>query len=189
MLGKNPDSGNELTAWHIEIEDFDSGDIFNGKFILGDAGSIGTWRYKYVGNWETDNKNGWQPEYQVNETPMTANQLAALNSGVTKEKLNTFITSESLDSKLEDLTPKLDYEQIYTFDENLIALKTNKSQYWVANTPEPSISFDNDESGKLREAIFIIDTSSYMPSYIDWNFNVHAKNDLDVEVGKNVYFI
>jgi hypothetical protein len=71
----------------------------------------------------------------------------------------------------------------------LLALNTNKSQYWVANHPEPSISFNRDESGKLREAIFIIDTSSYMPSYIDWNFNVHAKNDLDVEVGKNVYFI
>jgi hypothetical protein len=118
MMSKSPDSGNEFTSWRItEIEDFDSGDLFDGKFILGDANSsIGTWRYKYVGNWEIDNKNGWQLEYQVNETPMTANQLAALNSGVTKEKLNTFITPESLDSKLEDLTPKLDYEQIYTYD-------------------------------------------------------------------------
>jgi hypothetical protein len=118
MMAKSTDSGNEFASWRItEIEDFDSGDLFDGKFILGDAtSSIGTWRYKYVGNWEIDNKNGWQLEYQVNETPMTANQLAALNSGVTKEKLNTFITPESLDSKLEDLTPKLDYEQIYTYD-------------------------------------------------------------------------
>lgn len=44
---------------------------------------VGTWRFKYAGIWSTDGKNGWNPEYQVNETPLTAVQLAALNSGVT----------------------------------------------------------------------------------------------------------
>ena len=43
----------------------------------------GTWRFKYTGNWSVDGKAGWHPEYQVNETPMTAEQLAALNSGIT----------------------------------------------------------------------------------------------------------
>lgn len=43
----------------------------------------GTWRFKYSGTWATDGKNGWLPEYQVNETPLTAEQLAALNSGIT----------------------------------------------------------------------------------------------------------
>lgn len=43
----------------------------------------GTWRFKYSGTWGTDGKNGWNPEYQVNETPLTAAQLAALNSGIT----------------------------------------------------------------------------------------------------------
>lgn len=33
---------------------------------------VGTWRFKYSGTWSTDGKNGWLPEYQVNETPMTA---------------------------------------------------------------------------------------------------------------------
>lgn len=45
----------------------------------------GTWRYKYVGLWFVDGKNGWQAEYQVNETPFTADQLAAINSGITSE--------------------------------------------------------------------------------------------------------
>ena len=45
----------------------------------------GTWRYKYVGLWSVDGKNGWQAEYQVNETPFTADQLAAINSGITSE--------------------------------------------------------------------------------------------------------
>lgn len=47
----------------------------------------GTWRFKYSGTWSTDGKNGWHPEYQVNETPMTAAQLAALNSNITAQKV------------------------------------------------------------------------------------------------------
>ena len=50
-------------------------------------GNEGTWRYKYSGVWATDGKNGWLPEYQVNETPMTAAQLAAINSNITTAKV------------------------------------------------------------------------------------------------------
>ena len=45
----------------------------------------GTWRYKYSGDWDTDGVNGWFAEYEVNETPLTATQLAALNSGITQQ--------------------------------------------------------------------------------------------------------
>lgn len=44
-----------------------------------------TWRFKYTGLWSTDGKAGWSPEYRVNEAPLTAAQLAALNSGVTSD--------------------------------------------------------------------------------------------------------
>lgn len=47
----------------------------------------GTWRFKYSGTWSTDGKSGWLPEYQVNETPLTAAQLAALNSGATSANI------------------------------------------------------------------------------------------------------
>ena len=43
----------------------------------------GTWRYKYVDDGKAYNKNKWKSEYEINETPMTADQLAALNSGIT----------------------------------------------------------------------------------------------------------
>lgn len=43
----------------------------------------GTWRYKYVDDGTAYNKNKWKVEYEINETPMTADQLAALNSGIT----------------------------------------------------------------------------------------------------------
>ena len=44
-----------------------------------------TWRFKYTGSWDADGKAGWSPEYRVNEAPLTAAQLAALNSGVTSD--------------------------------------------------------------------------------------------------------
>lgn len=51
----------------------------------------GTWRFKYTGTWSVDGKAGWNPEYQVNETPLTAAQLAALNSGITQSKVDNMI--------------------------------------------------------------------------------------------------
>lgn len=69
----------------------------------------GTWRFKYSGTWSTDGKSGWLPEYQVNETPMTAAQLAALNSGVTAATVtqvasNTSAISGLSTSKQDKLT-------------------------------------------------------------------------------------
>lgn len=51
---------------------------------------VGTWRFKYGGVWAADNRNGWHAEYQVNETPLTAAQLAALNSGITSGKVSAY---------------------------------------------------------------------------------------------------
>ncbi len=48
----------------------------------------GTWRFKYYGIWEEKGKSGWAEEYQVNEEPLTAAQLSAINSGVTAEIVN-----------------------------------------------------------------------------------------------------
>ena len=60
----------------------------NDYMVVQDASSYGqayegTWRFKYSGNWAEVGKNGWYHEYQVNETPLTAEQLATLNSGLT----------------------------------------------------------------------------------------------------------
>lgn len=55
----------------------------------------GTWRFKYSGVWSTDGKNGWLPEYQVNETPLTSAQLQALNSGITNTLVGQITTNEN----------------------------------------------------------------------------------------------
>ena len=51
----------------------------------------GTWRFKYVPNGESYDRLNWLPEYQVNEKPLTAEQLAAINSGITDSLVTTFI--------------------------------------------------------------------------------------------------
>lgn len=51
---------------------------------------VGTWRFKYTSIWATDGKNGWIPEYQVNEEPFTSEQLYAINSGITSDKVSSY---------------------------------------------------------------------------------------------------
>lgn len=55
----------------------------------------GTWRYKYTGVWATEGKSGWQAEYQVNETPFTAAQNAAINSGITAQAVADIATNKN----------------------------------------------------------------------------------------------
>ena len=55
----------------------------------GEDALSGTWRFKYTGLWVANGRAGWRPEYQVNETPLTAAQLAALNSGATAEIISS----------------------------------------------------------------------------------------------------
>lgn len=75
----------------------------------------GTWRFKYTGEWATDGKNGWLPEYQVNETPLTAAQLAALNSGITSAavaQIGTNTTNIALKQNSTDNTLATDDKTI-----------------------------------------------------------------------------
>lgn len=68
---------------------------------------VGTWRFKYSGLWSTDGRNGWHPEYQVNETPLTSAQLQALNSGITASKVSQYDNYESAIADIEgDLSTK-----------------------------------------------------------------------------------
>lgn len=71
------------------------------------SSNVGTWRFKYSGNWATNGKNGWLPEYQVNEEPLTIEQLNALNSGITSDIVLQIETNKNniltLQSDLSDL--------------------------------------------------------------------------------------
>lgn len=69
----------------------------------------GTWRFKYTGDWSTDGKSGWIPEYQVNETPLTAAQLAALNSGITANDVTLIGTALQPNDNISELTNNTGY--------------------------------------------------------------------------------
>lgn len=64
-------------------------------YPAGDDELEGTWRFKYSGVWALVGRAGWHPEYQVNETPLTAAQLAALNSGATAALIAQITTNET----------------------------------------------------------------------------------------------
>lgn len=72
----------------------------NDYMVVQDASGFnsdnkGTWRFKYSGVWSTNGKGGWYPEYQVNETPLTAAQLSALNSGATSALVGQITTNKN----------------------------------------------------------------------------------------------
>lgn len=49
----------------------------------------GSWRFIYVGEWNTSGKSGWNPQYKVGST-FTAVQQAAIDSGITATKVATY---------------------------------------------------------------------------------------------------
>ena len=52
-------------------------------------GFEGSWRFIYVGDWNTTGKSGWNPQYKVGST-FTAVQQAAIDSGITDTKVATY---------------------------------------------------------------------------------------------------
>lgn len=83
-----------------------------------------TWRYKFTGNWMTEGKAGWMPEYRVNETPLTADQLAALNSGVTSSTVTQVKRNKTDIADLQE--KKADASNVYTKDD--VYTKTETDQ-------------------------------------------------------------
>lgn len=61
----------------------------------------GTWRYKYIDDGGAYDKDNWKPEYEVNETPLTQEQLDSLNSGATTAKINQIATNQTNISTLQ----------------------------------------------------------------------------------------
>lgn len=85
--------------------------VLQDTSTYGDGSRVGSWRFKYSGDWSTNGKNGWQPEFQINEEPLTNEQLAALNSGITSTLVgiyNDYATSISeLNSSLDSLDDRV----------------------------------------------------------------------------------
>ncbi|MBQ2285414.1 MAG: hypothetical protein II244_07085, partial [Clostridia bacterium] len=56
--------------------------VQNASDYTGDT-LVGAWQFTYTGLWATNGKSGWQPRFQINESPLTPAQQTALDSGIT----------------------------------------------------------------------------------------------------------
>ena len=61
----------------------------------------GIWRFVYKGDWDTLGKSGWEPQYRV-EQAFTQEQLNAINSGITSQKVNNY---DNYQQQIDNLLP------------------------------------------------------------------------------------
>lgn len=127
------------------FENAGTGDFIQGP-ISGETESgehSGTWRFKYSGLWDEDGKSGWRPEYQVNEMPLTAAQLAALNSGATEESIS------AISNKQDKLTNQTAYSnkgsatKVPKISTNSLGQVTNISEVTITQ-PTKTSDLTND---------------------------------------------
>ena len=102
----------------------------------------GTWRYKYTGDWDTDGKSGWTAEYEVNANPLTADQIAALDSGIT-DTLVAQITTNA--NNITSLTNS---------KQNNI---TGAASTVTVNNLDPSVVVISNSNGKIDTSTITID--------------------------------
>lgn len=102
----------------------------------------GTWRYKYTGEWDTDGKSGWTAEYEINANPLTADQIAALDSGIT-DTLVAQITTNA--NNITSLTNS---------KQNNI---TGAASTVTVNNLDPSVVVISNTNGKIDTSTITID--------------------------------
>lgn len=100
-----------------------------------DKGLQGSWRFIYVGDWNTTGKSGWNPQYKVGST-FTAAQQAAIDSGITAIDVSTYNSYGTSITALQ--TGKLD--KVYT---GLKIYGTDTLGEQISYVAGTGISFEN----------------------------------------------
>ena len=80
-------------------------DTTHWAVVLSNPEYEGTWRFKYVPT-QSFSRDNWKPEYQVNEKPLTAAQIAALNSNITAAKVTKLdnLPTKPVDTAVQSLS-------------------------------------------------------------------------------------
>ncbi len=136
----------------------------------------GTWRFKYSGIYADVGVLGWIPEYQVNETPMTAAQLAAINSGITAQ-----LVSQIGDVSYSFVTPQ---------DPNDFDLADRTNTQVTANSEPMEVGLPYGSTGKMRDMwLTVLVPSSVTTPSIVWYGTVKAKDGdaTNLELQPNAY--
>ena len=105
----------------------------------------GTWMYKYTGTWATDGKNGWLVEYEIEKTPFTPEQQAAIDSGITSTLVGQITTNQE---DISDINTTIDgYGDIVTHNVAEFATSAQGALADTALQPNDNISELNNDVG------------------------------------------
>lgn len=127
----------------------------NDYLVVQDASGFsvsttGTWRFKYSGTWSEDGKTGWLAEYQVNEEPLTAAQIAALDSGITSGLVSKITTNET------NIGQKLDKTTTFwgrTASNGAVSGVINMGSSKITNLADATANSDAVNLGQMNTAI------------------------------------
>lgn len=94
---------------------------------------VGTWRFKYVGVWSSVAREGWKPEYRVNEEPFTIDEWKAIKSGITSDDVTLIHSAIQPGDNVSELVNDAEYIDkdvnnltYYTTTSNLNTLLADK---------------------------------------------------------------
>ena len=105
----------------------------------------GTWMYKYTGTWATDGKNGWLVEYEIEKTPFTPEQQAAIDSGITSTLVGQITTNQEDISGINTIMSG--YGDIVTHNAAEFATSAQGALADTALQPNDNISELNNDVG------------------------------------------
>ena len=129
----------------------------------------GTWRFKYSGTWATNGKNGWLPEYQVNEEPLTSAQLNAINSGIDSTKVSQIATNTNDIGTNAQAISNLNSNKVDKVSTNNKLYGTdgsgNQTTYDMGNSANNVAKYD--ANGKLQSATPTASTDVANKDYVD----------------------
>ena len=124
----------------------------------------GTWRFKYTGVWSTAGKSGWLPEYQVNEEPLTAAQVAAINSGITSVLVTQISTNQTnitnlTNNKQDNITGAATTITSSDLGTNKALISNNDGKVAVSTVTSTELSYLASARSNIQDQIDAIESS------------------------------
>ena len=140
-------------------------------------GLKGSWRFIYIGDWNTTGKSGWNPQYKVGST-FTAAQQAAIDSGITDTKVATY---DGYGTSIKSLqTDKLD--KVYTANKIYGTDSLGQQIGYVAGT---GISFENGKISNTNTKAVWGNITGTISNQTDLSTALDGKQDV-LTAGNNI---